>query len=407
MTNPEKLGNQLVGAEEADVAQGIRALLAMPILHERQAPELFAVIRARRGPIAKWFDHTCGWTLTVEPRAGYARLAKVRASSDGRRPARRERGGRAAFDRRRYTLLCVVAAELLAAPVTTIGLLATRVERATAADAAIPDFDTARRSERLAYVDVLLLLERWHALEALDGATEAFADTAEAKVLYRVDSTLVVRLLASPQGPSRFTTDPEHVPERFDGLLTALVAEPRYGEPGAATDVQRNLQARHSVFRRLLDDPVVHRDELDHAELAYVTSPTGRRLLRDAARRAGMVLEERDEGWMLVDPDAIATDRRFPDDTHTGAAGLLLLDALQRGPDGLTDEQLVRATAGILAREPSWARGYQSDDGADRLASDAVEVLLAFGLVRREGAVVVARPAAARYAVTSSGGGAS
>lgn len=110
----------------------------------------------------------------------------MRGDADGRRPARRERSGRAPFDRRRYTLLCVVAAELLAIPVTTIGLLATRVERATAVDPVVPAFDTAKRSERLAYVDVLRHLERVRAVEVQDGSTEAYIDSAEAKVLYRV-----------------------------------------------------------------------------------------------------------------------------------------------------------------------------------------------------------------------------
>jgi hypothetical protein len=41
------------------------------------------------------------------------------------------------FDRRRYMLLCVVVAELLLVPVTTIGLLADRVVQATVADDAL------------------------------------------------------------------------------------------------------------------------------------------------------------------------------------------------------------------------------------------------------------------------------
>ncbi len=74
----------------------------------------------------------------MEPRQGYARLVKVRADADPSRPARRRRSTKAPFDRRRYTLLCLVAAEALAAPVTTIGMLAQRVVQAAGADDQIP-----------------------------------------------------------------------------------------------------------------------------------------------------------------------------------------------------------------------------------------------------------------------------
>ena len=195
-----KLDNQLVTAEREEVAHGIRRLLAAPLITERSQPEAFDLVRRRRDPIRQWFDYYCGWTLTVEPRLGYARLVKVRAVTDPTRPARRLRSGRTPFDRRRYALLCVVAAELLAVPVTTIGLLADRVSRATAADDVVPAFDTAIRGERMAFVDVLRVLESYGAVEVVDGTTEAFVDSAEAKVLYRIDATLLLRLLAAPVG---------------------------------------------------------------------------------------------------------------------------------------------------------------------------------------------------------------
>lgn len=403
------LANQLVVAEKDDVARGVRHLLASPILHERTDPEVFAIVRARRDPIAKWFDHYCGWTLTVEARAGYARLAKVRPESDGRRPARRGRSGRAPFDRRRYTLLCVAAAELLATPVTTIGLLAERIVHATAADAVVPTFDTARRAERSAYVDALRLLEELRAVEALDGSTEAFVDSSEAKVLYRVDATLLLRLLATPQGASRVVaaelgTDgdpPDEIARRFDGLLTALTGETRYGGAEEVSETQRNLQLRHAVFRRLVDDPALYRAELTTAELAYATSPTGRRMMREGAEQAGLVLEERAEGWLLVDPDAVATDQRFPDDGHANVAALILLDTLVASPEGLTDEQMVIEADAVLRREPTWAQKYRTDDGAQCLAEDAVAVLTAFRLARHTAGVIEALPAAARYTLAA------
>ncbi|MCR6484083.1 TIGR02678 family protein [Amycolatopsis sp. OK19-0408] len=412
-----RLDNQLVTAEREEVAHGIRRLLATPLITERSQPESFDLVRRRRDPIRQWFEYYCGWSLTVEPRLGYARLVKVRTVTDPTRPARRPRSGRAAFDRRRYALLCVVAAELLAGPVTTIGLLADRVGRATAADDVVPGFDTAKRSERMAFVDVLRLLESYGVVEVVDGTTEAFVDSAEAKVLYRIDATLLLRLLAAPVGASQLAVPVDDVALRFDELLVAVSRERRYGlasgahdETATHSDVQRNLWLRHSVFRRLVDDPVLYIDDLRADEIAYLSSPTGRQLLRRAADQAGFVLEERAEGILFVDSDGIASDSRFPDDASSAkVAALLLLESLT-GP--ATVEQLEIAAAGLLDRFPRWAKTYRDGDGPRQLASDAIAVLTSFGLAQQEGGLVRPLPAAARYAVgdartTESGEGTS
>lgn len=401
------LSNQLVITERDEVARGIRLLLASPLISERGAAEAFDLLRRRHGPIRKWFDFYCGWALIVEPRLGYARLMKVRAASDASRPARRQRSGRAPFDRRRYVLLCVVAAELLAVPITTIGLLADRVGRATAADTVVAGFDTALRSERMAFVDVLRLLESYGVLEVVDGTTESFVESADAKVLYRIDSTLLLRVLAAPTGPSRLGVPTDEVALRFEELLLLVSHERRYGASiehgrhaapsGPMSEAQRNLRLRHAIFRRLIDDPVVYLDDLSSEERAYLASPTGRQLLRRAAEQGGFGLEERAEGVLLVDPDGIATDSRFPDDvSNAKVAALLFLDRLDRAA---TTEQLRAAAQQLLARFPRWAKSYHDADGASQLVADAVEVLAGFGLVRSSGEVIHPLPAAARYLV--------
>ncbi|MGP3969757.1 TIGR02678 family protein [Streptomyces sp. 6N223] len=426
------LANQLVVAEREEVARGIRLLLGRPLLTERADPEAFALVVRRRQPLGRWFDHTLGWTLAVEPRLGYACLLKVRSYAVGDRPARRPRAGRAPLDRRRYVLFCVTCAELLAVPVTTVGLLADRVVRAIATDEALPAFDTARRDERMAFVDVLKLLEGYGALRTLDGSTESFTESAGAKVLYQVESGVMMRLLATPVSPSRVVSDEADASdgsvERVGGSadleerLGRLTRERRYGAAAeGGTDgpdlmvsaTQHNLWLRHSVLRRLFDDPVLYREELTEAQLGYLASPTGRQILRRAADQAGFVLEERAEGWLLVDPDGLATDGRFPDDaSHAKVAALLLLDRLTgeasdsddgdpaEEPVGATTEQLTAEVAALLVRFPGWGRAYRSEDGAARLAADALSVLSGFGLVRHDGGRVTARPAAARYRVT-------
>lgn len=402
MTN---LTNQLAIAERDEVTRGIRLLLATPLISARTAPESFDLVRRRAEPIRKWFDFYCGWAVYVEPRLGYARLAKVGATTDPSRPARRLRAGRAPFDRRRYVLLCVTAAELLSVPVTTVGLLADRVVTATGTDPEVPGFDTSSRAERMAFVDVLRLLESYGAVETVDGTTDHYIDSAEAKVLYRVDATLLMRLLVAPVGASGLAVPTDEVPTRFEELLARLSRERRYGSAAdaehsdvPASDAQHNLWLRHCVFRRLIDDPVLYLDELTADERGYLASLTGRQLLRRAADQGGFVLEERADGVLLVDPDGLATDTRFPDDTSNAkVAALLLLDAMSM--TSVTTEQLHGHAAALLSRFPRWAKAYRAEDGEAKLVSDALAVLSAFALVRVDGAVVRPLPAAARYAV--------
>ena len=399
------LSNQLVIAEREDLARGIRLLLANPLISERASPEGFDLVRRRREPIRQWFEYYCGWSLIVEPRLGYARLVKVRAAADPSRPARRRRAGRPAFDRRRYVLLCLVAAELLSVPVTTIGLLADRVGHASGADPVVATFDSASRAERMAFVDVLRLLESYGVIEVVDGSTESFVESATAKVLYQIDSTLLLRLIAAPVGPSQLAVPLDEVPLRFDDLLDLVTRERRYGrttgdggDTAPASAVQRNLWLRHSIFRRLADDPVLYLADLTDEERAYLASPTGRQLLRRAADQGGFVLEDRAEGVLFIDTEGLATDTRFPDDASTAkVAALLLLDRM--GEAAVTTEQLRISASALLARFPRWAKGYREDDGPAQLVRDALAVLTGFGLVRVAGGLVQPLPAAMRYAV--------
>lgn len=404
------LHNQLVTAEQDEVALGIRLLLRRPVLTQAGDPDAFDVVRRRAQPLRQWFDYTCGWPLVVEPRLGYARLVKTGTSDDASRPARRHRAGRAPFDRRRYVLLCVVAAELLDTPVTTIGLLADRVRQACAMDDPLPVFDTAQRSHRSAFVDAVHLLESLGAVQPLDGATDSYLDSDEAKVLFRVDAALLVRLLAVQRGPSQLGVPPTEVAARFDELLRRVMVEPRYGftsedDGGEPSEVQRGLWLRHSILRRLFDEPVVYRSQLSPAQADYLQSPTGRQIMRRAAAQAGFVLEERAEGFLLADPDAVATDSTFPDGgSHPKIAALALLDHLTSAGAAVRRDALRGQAAGLLDSHPSWAKAFRDDDGPDRLADAALGVLGDFGLVHVDGDEVRPLPAAFRYTVSLAAG---
>lgn len=383
-------------------SRAIRALLATPLLTADADPVGFDAVRAHADHLRQWFDDTCGWTLHVETRRGYARLVKVSPDPDMTRPARRRRSGQAPFDRRRYVMVCLLAAEL-ARPgaMTTIGLLAERVRTATATESAIATFDTANRNERSAFVDAIKLLEHYGVMQAVDGLSDAYVDSPDAKVLYQVDEARLVRLLAAPTPPSRLGDEPD---------VAGLVCEPRYGEAPdddeAAPAEQRNRWLRHSITRRVLDDPVVYLQDLTAAQHGYLESISGRRVIRDAVAAAGMVLEERAEGLLAVDPDALATDTRFPaDNSHVKHAALLLLDLLTAAGGPVDGDAVVRRVDALLTQHPQWGRAYQSEGGAARLADDALATLEAFGLARRAQGQVSALPAGWRYSTTQDSRG--
>jgi uncharacterized protein (TIGR02678 family) len=157
-------------------------------------------------------------------------------------------------------------------------------------------------------------------------------------------------------------------------------------------------------MRRLLDDPVVYRADLTQPEADYAATVTGRSLIHRMAREAGFELEERAEGYLLVDTSGMATDTRFPADSDTAKqTALLLLDVLLHAVDPVPKAELTAEVARLLERKPAWAKSYRSAGGAGELADAAAGVLAAFGLAAwdtgPEETALRALPAAHRYAV--------
>lgn len=363
-------------------SDAIRILLGSPLLNNDDADAFRSVIRNQTW-LAEWFEMSCGWRLVADVSAGFARLAKRPAVAvDITRPLRRPRSrADAPFDRRRYQLLCLVCAELVRHPVTTVGLLA----RAVTAEAGL---DSSRRRERSAFVDALLVLVGWHVLGNAAGDVEAYVDDSQSNAILTADTTRLHQLIVSVQPPSA-------VGAESSDAVGALLAEPRYAtdadDLASADEEQRLRWVRHSLMRRLLDDPVVHLDDLTGAERDYLANPSGRRWIRDRVATAGFVLEERSDGLLAVDPTAVATDATFPSPLGTAHQfALLLIDrVVQRGPDSsrhlmtLTAADLQHEVRATLRRFPGWANSHREGDGPQRLIDQAAGLLVAFGLCRR------------------------
>lgn len=382
----------------AEQSIAVRTLLRRPLLDVGADPDGFRLVVRHRTWLQRWFEDTCGWTMIVDIASGFARLRKRAATVGERRPLVRTRGTAAPFDRRRYELLCLVAAELVRHPTTTVGLLASAVT----AEARL---DTSRYGERAAFVDALRALLDWGALHASVGDVDAFVDNEQHNALLAADTARLHNLLASVAPPSSLPAD-----IGIDDAVDALLSEPRYGAaaaaPDEAVDEQRLRWLRHSVARRVLDDPALYVDDLSPAEAEYLANPAGRRWLRDRAMEAGFELEERAEGLVAVDLDAIATDRLFPA-PHGNAhqLALLLVDQLlDTDPGGArracsrTRGELRAAVDDLLGRFRGWAKSHRADDGPDRLLDEAAAVLVDLDLARWEAdGSLTARPALARY----------
>lgn len=386
----------LVAAEEArGVGRAIRTMLATPLVTYGSAPESFELVLRHRAQVEQWCSYFCGWNLEVDARSGSIRLYKF-VEADDRHPLRRPRGGGDPFDRRRYTVLCLAAAELLGSPVMLLTELAETVADRCAEDPELPEFDLGRGPHRSELVDVVLFLGELGAVDVVDGSAESWGSDGRHAVLLRARPAVLMSLLASPQPPSQA--------DRRD--IAALAADPRHqverGEVGESGRGRYSVVLRQRIIRRLADTAAAHFDDMDPDEVEYARTLTGGRQITSAAAQAGMVCEWRAEGIMWVDPDKIATDATFPDSGgNVKQAALLLLDFLQERRTA-TDIELEGEIHRLLEGHAKWAKDYRAVGGASRMAAEAVLVLSDFGLVRRDGAVVEIRPAGGRYRVTET-----
>jgi len=228
-------------------------------------------------------------------------------------------------------------------------------------------------------------------VRATAGTVEAFQNDERANAIWPPTPPASTGLLVSTNAPSRVgdTADPVDA-------IALLLAEPRYGDtprirvppprssacggPGTASP------AASSTTRWCF--------WLISARLSTTTCSTrpGRAWLRQRAVEAGFELEERAEGVLAVDPEAVATDLQFP--APVGNAyqlALLLIDRLV-APDarGRRTVGTLSPTALRARRRRRAGRSSRMGQGPARggwsclLAEEAVNLLVSFGLVRRD-----------------------
>lgn len=382
-------------ARQAERRAALRRLLSRPLLLADQEPEVFPAIVRHRAELVRWFADNAGWTLVVDAAARHARLLKRPARSDPTRPARLP--GKKPFDRRRYVLLSLALAALDGeAAQVTLARLAEAVRELSLEEPDLRPFDPDLAPERHAFVDVVRLLSELGVLSLRDGDAERYARSREGDALYDVRERLLPRLLAAPRPPA------------LAGSPARMVEEER-GE----TEEGERTRGRHAVFRRLLDDPVVYRDELDERARDWLLGGSGfvyERLARDA----GLQVERRAEGLAAIDPEGTLTDTPFPEGSSTVKHAALLLcewladrarAARPEAPPPVAWPEIVERVAALRAEHAGrWAKEFEDGEaGAAELASEALRVLVGFGLAAPAPGGFAARPAAARFSPLPAG----
>lgn len=369
--------------------QGVRALLARPFLADEFADlHLFALIRRHGRWLQGWFTEQMGYRLVID--TDFARLHKRPAPEARPRPLKTRSG--APFDPRRYALGCLILAALERVEMqTTLSDLATQVRLLAASEEGVRDLDLERYAERLGFVDAVRWLVDLGVLSLTDGDESSFVE-GRGDALYDIHGRRLTQLLAAPIPP-------------------ALAAEPGdlAQEIYPATDEGANRRLRHRLMRRLVEEPVLYLEDLDEAELAYLTSQR-HYLSRQVTEATGMTVEVRREGLAAIDPGDRLSDLAFPSSGTVSHAALLLGEHLaargrdlESNGDGMVPRsELSSLMKGLLERYGRfWRQQYRNRDGDDpdgagRLLDEALERLESMGLVQSRAEGVAPRPAVAR-----------
>jgi uncharacterized protein (TIGR02678 family) len=348
-----------------------RHLVQRPLTCREQDPEVFRLIRRHEGILDRWFTQRLGYRLHVD--ADTARLFK--AGPVDRRPLRAKSGR--PFHRREYVLLALVLAATAAGPgIVSLRDLVDKV-RSAAAEAEITLLGDS--TERRALVTVLQWMIDHGLATELHEHVDAYAEDNEADAVLKLRPDRIV-LVPSPSLVGAVDTD----------------------ELGERSD-RRSVANRQWMRSRLIEDPVLYRDDLTPTEWGELRRRLGEeeRILDEMF---GLALEARAEGVAAIDPPGDLAETRFPRTGTEGHAALLLVDRL--GGRSRTWAEVVAEVAALAEEHRSrWSKDLA--DSPEKLTRRVVDQLVDVRLVARVPSAagdgepdVELLPGAARYSVT-------
>jgi uncharacterized protein (TIGR02678 family) len=376
---------------------GLRALLMQPLMGPGH--EDFQSVRRQADKLRDWFAREAGWTLQVEREGArlYKRPADLLDASRGLKD----------FDRRRYVLLCLACAVLeRAEPQITLHLLGERVMELAAEPVLVArlfSFTLRSPSERRELVAVCRCLLDLGVLQRVAGDEDSFVQDggAQADALYDIQRRMLAGVLAAVRGPSSWPAG--DAPVDFDQRLQALVSEHT-----ADSEEGRRTALRHTLTRRLLDDPVVYSEALDAETQAYFTNQRGVMAAR-LCDATGLAAEQRAEGLALTDEAGTLTDVTMPAEGTDAHVTLLVAEHLAgrargNGPGAIaTDDAVAAFVRDATERYGRFWRKSAREPGAEReLAQTALERLHKLQLIVRDDGRLRALPAIARFALSDA-----
>lgn len=360
----------------AERRDALRALLARPFVDA--ADPRFALVRHHERELARTASEVFGYRLEVGATA--ARLSGLPTADGLHRPIRIEPGsatGRrrpvddwpALSDRAAVLLFLTLAALEQERAQTAIADLARAVtDRGAVADPPISvDFDA--RAERVAFADGLDLLVSWGILEHTAGSRESYRrrEQDETEALLTIDHRRLALVLRDPVAAAEAQT------------IDAAMADA--GHYADTHEGERRARA-HRLGRRLVEDPVLHLDDLDGEDRAYFLNQRTR-VERGVADATGLVIERRTEGSAAIVEGRELTDIAFPTNAVTKQLALLLCDALARlAPGSTVDPADLRAAVAELLRvhRDHWERDPDDDALVRSLTREVAALLSDLGL---------------------------
>ena len=323
---------------------------------------------------------------------GFARLVKVPTERTLRRGVRVPPSGTSARDRARddwprlsdrgvVLLFLTLAALERGGQQTVIGELAGDVVAAGARcdPQLIVDFD--RRTERVGFADGVELLCHWGVLHLVHGRRGSFANRVrdDEEALFTIDRKRLALVLRDP----------------FAALGADSVAE-LAAEAEPATTEAKTRQIRHRLARRLIEDPVLHLDELSGEERTYFLSQRAM-LERRVEDWVGLAIERRAEGTAAIDAGRELTDLPFPAGSTPKQLALLLCDWLAEQREA-TSSELRRTVRALLARhERHWNRSPDDENVVEAMLGEVTGILTELDLAARTADGLRARPLCARF----------
>ncbi|WP_446044652.1 TIGR02678 family protein [Streptomyces olivaceus] len=362
--------------EAAERRQAARTLLSRPVLTSHRQPDDLALVRRHATALRSMFARLLGYHLIVE--TSFARLVKTPPGA-GSPPRAVRRGDSPPFTPHTYALFSLSCAALLTPGTGEWLLISSLVEqvRADAVTAGVELRDTPADNRRM--VQAVGLLIDWGVLTETDGSLSAWNERREEGVL-QVHRPLLAHVLPRP--------------------LRNVVCLADLADPTPAAAVS---EPRRSLRRRLVENPLVRREDLPEDE-RDVLSRERSELTRLLEEHFGLSLEVGAEGALAYDTEGTLSDVAYPGPGTVRQAALLLTDALTDllrptgdSPGLVAPWETVRAELDDLATRhtKAWAGAFVADP--ERLQKEVVALLESMSLARSLPEGLALHPAAARY----------